>query len=119
MAHIYYGDTLCRLANTPDPPGNKPDPLKRLERAELSVPHYLKGFGLAPNDPNLISLALQCMWDEKLVSAHADELNDLATQHPNSWLTFLVNDILENGEKNGGVQKKYRPRSYDEGPKGD
>ncbi len=119
MAHIYYGDTLCRLANTPDPPSNKPDPLKRLARAELAVPHYLKGFGLAPNDPNLISLALQCMWDEKLVPAHADELNDLAAQHPSSWLTFLVNDIVENGEKNGGVQKKYRPRSYDEGPRGD
>jgi hypothetical protein len=30
-----------------------------------------------------------------------------------------VTDTVENGEKNGGVQKKYRPRSYDEGPKGE
>jgi hypothetical protein len=119
MAHIYYGDTLCRLANTADPPNPKPDPAQRLERAELAVPHYLKGFALAPNDPNLLSLALQCMWEEKLVPAHADELNELAAAHPGSWLAFLVSDTLENGEKNGGVQKKYRPRSYDEGPKGE
>jgi hypothetical protein len=119
MAHIYYGDTLCRLANVADPPSSKPDPEKRLARAELSLPHYLEGFALAPNDPNLIALALQCMWDEKLVLAHADELNDLAALHPGSWLTFLVTDTVENGEKNGGVQKKYRPRSYDEGPKGE
>jgi len=119
MAHVYYGDTLCRLANAPDPPGNKPDPQRRLARAELSLPHYLKGFGLSPNDPNLIALALQCMWDEKIVLPHHQELSDLSDEHPGSWLAFLVNDILENGEKNGGVEKKYRPRSYDEGPKGE
>ena len=119
MAHVYYGDTLCRLANVPDAPGTKPDPDKRLARAELALPHYLKGFALAPNDPNLIALALQCMWDEKIALPHRDELSNLADQHPGSWLSFLVIDTLENGEKNGGVQKKYRPRSYDEGPKGE
>ena len=119
MAHVYYGDTLCRLASAAEPPGTKPDPELRLERAELAVPHYLKGFALAPNDPNLISLALQCMWEEKLVPRHGDQLSELAAQHPGSWLAFLVSDIIENGEKNGGVQKKYRPRSYDEGPKGE
>ena len=118
MAHVYYGDTLCRLANAPDPPSSKPDPDKRLARAELAMPHYLRGFALAPNDPNLIALALQCMWDEKIVLPHHQELSDLADEHPGSWLAFLVGDILENGEKNGGVEKKYRPRSYDEGPKG-
>jgi tetratricopeptide (TPR) repeat protein len=119
MGHIYYGDTLCRLANVADPPSLKPDPQKRLLRAERAMPHYLKGFSLAPNDPNLIALALQCMWEEKIVLPHRDELSSLADQHPGSWLSFLVSDLLENGEKNGGVQKKYRPRSYDEGPKGE
>jgi len=119
MAHIYYGDTLCRLANTPDPPNNKPDPEKRLARAEQALPHYLKGFALAPNDPNLIALALQCMWDEKVALPHRDQLSELSDQHPGSWLSFLVTDLLENGEKNAGVAKKYRPRSYDEGPKGE
>jgi len=117
MAHIYYGDTLCRLAGRPE--SGSPDPAARLARAERAVPHYLKGFQLAPNDPNLISLALQCMWEEKIFSPHSRELNDLAADNPGSWLAFLVSDMLENGEKNGGVQKKYRPRSYDEGPKGD
>jgi hypothetical protein len=119
MAHVYYGDTLCRLANVADAPSPKPDPEKRRARAERAIPHYLKGFALAPNDPNLIALALQCMWDEKIALPHRQELTDLADRHPGSWLSFLVNDIMENGEKNGGVEKKYRPRSYDEGPKGD
>ena len=102
MAHIYLGDTLCRL-----------------HRAHEAWPHYVDGFKLADNDPNLISLALQCMWEEKIFFPHRQELSDLADEHPGSWLAFLVNDMLENGEKNGGVAKKYRPRSYDEGPKGD
>lgn len=117
MAHVYYGDTLCRLASTPDPSHKPDDAAQRLARAELAVPHYLKGFALSPNDPNLIALALQCMWDEKIVTPHKDELSELGDKHPGSWLAFLVNDILENGEKNAGVAKKYRPRSYDEGPK--
>jgi protein O-mannosyl-transferase len=119
MGHIYYGDTLCRLANVADPPSTKPDPAKRLARAERAVPHYLKGFALGPNDPNLIALAMQCMWEEKIFLPHRQELSDLGDEHPGSWLAFLVSDMLENGEKNAGVQKKYRPRSYDEGPKGE
>jgi hypothetical protein len=119
MGHIYYGDTLCRLANVADPPSPKADPQKRLLRAERALPHYMKGFSLAPNDPNLIALALQCMWEENIALPHRAELSSLADQHPGSWLSFLVGDMLENGAKNGGVQKKYRPRSYDEGPKGD
>jgi len=119
MAHVYYGDTLCRLANVPDPPDTKPDPEKRRLRAERALVHYLKGFDLGPNDPNLVSLGLQCMWDEKLVLPHRDELSAVAERHPGSWVSFLVSDILESGERHGGVQKKYRPRSYDEGPKGD
>lgn len=119
MAHVYYGDTLCRLAGIAEPPGGAPNPDERLARAERALPHYLKGFELAPNDPNLIALGLQCMWDEKVVLPHRQELSDASDRHPGSWLSFLVTDILENGEKNGGVEKKYRPRSYDEGPKGE
>ena len=119
MGHVYYGDTLCRLAGAAERSGAPAAPEKRLARAELAMPHYLKGFALAPNDPNLISLALQCMWEEKIVLPHRQALSDLADEHPGSWLAYLVGDILENGEKNGGVQKKYRPRSYDEGPKGE
>jgi hypothetical protein len=115
MAHIYYGDTLCRLAARPE--SGSPDAAARLARAERAVPHYLEGFRLAPNDPNLVSLALQCMWDEKIFLPHRQELTDLAAEHPGSWLAFLVTDTLESGDKNNGVQKKYRPRSYDEGPK--
>ena len=100
MAHVYYGDTLCRL-----------------KRPEQAWPHYRRGFELAPNDPNLIALALQCLWDQKGIEARHDELLELSEKHPGSWLAFLATDIVYNGEAHGGVQKKYRPRSYDEGPK--
>jgi tetratricopeptide (TPR) repeat protein len=100
MAHVYYGDTLCRL-----------------KHAELAWPHYLRGFELAPNDLNLIALGLQCAWEEGIIDAHKDELLALSDKHPGSWLAFLGSDLVYNGTANGGVQKKYRPRAYDEGPK--
>lgn len=100
MAHIYLGDTLCRL-----------------HRAHEAWPHYVEGFKLADNDPNLISLALQCLWDEGAFKAHEDELRDLAEHHPDSWLDFLAKDVSANGVEHGGVNPKYRPRGYNEGPK--
>ncbi|MET0794807.1 MAG: tetratricopeptide repeat protein, partial [Polyangiaceae bacterium] len=102
MAHVYYGDTLCRL-----------------KRAEQAWPHYLRGFELAPNDLNLIALGLQCAWEEKIIDAHKDEILALSEAHPGSWLAYLGSDLVYNGVANGGVQKKYRPRAYDEGPKSD
>jgi tetratricopeptide (TPR) repeat protein len=100
MAHVYLGDTLCRLHRPAD-----------------AWPSYLKGFNLAPNDPNLIALGLQCLWDEKSIERYADDLLAAARAHPGSWLAYLATDIVENGAEHGGVQKKYRPRSYDGGPK--
>jgi len=100
MAHVYLGDTLCRL-----------------HRSEEAWPSYKRGFELGPNDPNLIGLALQCLWDEKAVEPHEDELLALSDAHPGSWIAYLASDIVYNGKQYGGVQKKYRPRSYDGGPK--
>jgi hypothetical protein len=100
MAHVYLGDTLCRLHRPTD-----------------AWPSYLKGFQLAPNDPNLIALGLQCLWDEKSVERYEDDLLAAARAHPGSWFAFLATDIVEHGAEHGGVQKKYRPRSYDGGPK--
>jgi hypothetical protein len=48
-----------------------------------------------------------------------DELQELADQYSGSWLKYLVDDIMENGEKDHGVNPKYRPRGYNEGPKKD
>jgi hypothetical protein len=100
MAHVYLGDTLCRL-----------------HRAEEAWPHYLNGFKLAENEPNLIALALQCLWDEKGIAQHQTELTALGSEHPGSWLDYLAKDIVENGEEHHGVDPKYRPRGYNEGPK--
>ncbi|MBK7583125.1 MAG: tetratricopeptide repeat protein [Myxococcales bacterium] len=102
MAHVYYGDTLCRM--------NKP---------EEAWPHYVTGFELGPNDPNLIALGMQCLWDHKAIEAHHDELLDLAEKHPGSWLNYFAIEIVYRGEEHKGVEKKYRPRGYDEGPKKD
>jgi tetratricopeptide (TPR) repeat protein len=100
MAHVYLADTLCRL-----------------KRPAQAWPHYERGFALAPNDPNLIALGLQCLWDEKAVLPRRDELLALAEAHRGSWLAYLASDIVHHGAKHGGVEKKYRPRGYDEGPK--
>jgi len=100
MAHVYLGDTLCRL-----------------HRPAEGWPSYVRGFELAPNDPNLIALGLQCLWDEKSIEHRKDELLRMVSEHPGSWLAFLANDIVYSGKEHGGVQKQYRPRSYDGGPK--
>jgi hypothetical protein len=105
MANVYLGDTLCRLHRAPE-----------------ALPHYMRGFSLGDNDLNLIALGLQCLWDEHQLdddSTARTELQELADQYPGSWLKYLVDDILANGETDHGVNPKYRPRGYNEGPKKD
>jgi hypothetical protein len=100
MAHIYTGDTLCRM-----------------HRAAEAWPYYEKGFEIGPNDLSLIALALQCMYDEKELAAHDEALRAIADRHEGSWIAYLAIDTLANSEKNKGVDPKYRPRGYNEGPK--
>jgi hypothetical protein len=100
MAHIYTGDTLCRMG-----------------RPDEAWPHYKEGFRLGPNDKGLISLALQCLWDTKKIPAHEAELRQISTDNPGSWIAYLADDIIKNGDSQGGVQRESRPRSYNEGPK--
>jgi hypothetical protein len=100
MAHIYTGDTLCRM-----------------HRAAEAWPFYEEGFDLGPNDLSLIALALQCLYDEKELQAHEAELRAIADRHEGSWIAYLATDTLANSEKNKGVDPKYRPRGYNEGPK--
>jgi protein O-mannosyl-transferase len=103
MASVYYGDTLCRLHRAPE-----------------AWPHYVRGFELAPNDVNLIALGVQCLWDEKQLGEGTSvraELDTLKDKHPGSWLEYIGRDVLEHGEEHNGVDPKYRPRGYNEGPK--
>jgi hypothetical protein len=105
MANVYLGDTLCRMHRSPE-----------------ALPHYVRGFTLGPNDLGLIALGLQCLWDEHQLLPDAPartELQTLADDHPGSWLKYLVDDTFENGEQYSGVNPKYRPRGYNEGPKKD
>jgi hypothetical protein len=99
MAHIYFADTLCRL-----------------NRSWEAWPDYRAGLLLAPNDRNLIALALQCMWEHNAIHAVESDLLKLADHHPGSWLSYLAHDVVTNGTAHGGVDRKYRPRGYDEGP---
>ncbi len=100
MAHVYYGDTLCRL-----------------KRAEQAWPHYMHGFELAPNDLNLIALGLQCAWEEKIIESPQGraargfrstprELARVSRQRPR---------VQWRGER--GSAEEVSPRAYDEGPK--
>lgn len=100
MANVYYGDTLCRM--------KKPD---------AAWKHYKAGFELAPNDSNLIALGLQCLWDQNAIESRNSELLELASRHAGSWLALLATEIVYYGKEHNGVQAKYRPRSYNEGPK--
>jgi hypothetical protein len=100
MAHVYTGDTLCRM-----------------HRAEEAWPHYEVGFDKGPNELGLLALGLQCLYDEKQLVAHEDALREMAEKHPGTWLAYLAVDTLDNAEKHHGVDPKYRPRSYNEGPK--
>jgi tetratricopeptide (TPR) repeat protein len=110
MASVYMGDTLCRL-----------------HRAEEAWPYYERGFILAENDPNLLSLGLQCMWEEYVVGddgqtvrsfkKHEAVLVKMADDHPGSWLAYLAKDMAYSGDKHDGVDPKYRPRGYNQGPK--
>ena len=105
MANIYEGDTLCRLHRAPE-----------------ALPHYMRGFALGPNDLSLVALALQCLWDEHQLEPDSrvrGELQDFGDQYPGSWVKYLVDDTLANGEDNQGVNPRYRPRGYNEGPKKD
>ena len=81
---------------------------------------YKRGFDLGPNEVSLIALGLQCLWDEKLLTVDNDlqvELEEASKKHEGSWYAWLVADVRINGEKNGGVDPKHRPRGYNEGPK--
>jgi protein O-mannosyl-transferase len=100
MAHVYTGDTLCRL-----------------HRAEEAWPYYKAGFDIGPNELSLIALALQCLHDEGKLLEHEDELRELAEEHKGSWIAYLGIDTIDNHEKHKGVDPKYRPRGYNEGPK--
>jgi hypothetical protein len=105
MANVYEGDTLCRMHRAPE-----------------ALPHFVRGFGLGPNDLGLIALGLQCLWDEQMLtddSPARGALQDVADQYPGSWLKYLVDDTFANGEEYKGVNPKYRPRGYNEGPKKD
>lgn len=103
MASVYLGDTLCRLHRAPE-----------------AWPHYKRGFTLGPNDQSLIALGMQCLWDEQQLLQTSElwiDLGDIGGKNPGTWLDFLQADVRANGEKNSGVDPKYRPRGYNEGPK--
>ncbi|MDI1433509.1 tetratricopeptide repeat protein [Polyangium sorediatum] len=100
MAHVYTGDTLCRMG-----------------RPDEAWPHYEIGFGKGANEIGLLALGLQCLYDVKKLKEHEDALRALAEEHPGTWLAYLAIDTLDNGEKHGGVDPKHRPRNYNEGPK--
>ena len=64
-----------------------------------------------------VTLALQCLYDEKRLYTYEKELKDLADANPDTWIAYLALDTLKNGETNKGVDPKHRPRGYNEGPK--
>ena len=61
---------------------------------------------------SLIALGLQCLWDEQQLgddSAVRGELQDAADRYPGSWLKYLVDDTLANGDRVQGRQPEVPP----------
>src|SRR5580700_10645201 len=105
MASVYLGDTLCRMHRAPE-----------------AVAYFVQGFQLAPNDMSLIALGVQCLWDEHAIEDGSEsraQVQAAADAYPGSWLKFIADDTFLNGDDNKGVNPKYRPRGYNEGPKKD
>lgn len=103
MAHVYMGDALCHA-----------------KRAAESVPYYTRGFSLGPNEVGLIALGLQCLWEAKLLEEDSETMQRFeedAAKSPGSWYAHLIADLRAHGAEHGGVEPKYRPRGYNEGPK--
>ena len=104
MASVYLGDTLCRLHRAPE-----------------AWPHYVRGFELAPNDvePHRARRCSACGTRRcSPDSPSRDELDDdEAASTPARGSSTSRSDILEHGEEHNGVDPKYRPRGYNEGPK--
>ena len=103
MAHVYMGDALCHA-----------------KRAEESIPYYTRGFDLGPAEVGLIALGLQCLWAAKLLDEESPTMKrfeDDSSKYPGSWYAYLIADLRAHGEEHGGVDPKYRPRGYNEGPK--
>jgi hypothetical protein len=111
---LHYADDLTFRDATRKTLG---DTLCRLHRPNEAWPYYRDGFELASGGPNLIALALQCLWDEVAVEEHEDDLRALGAKHRRSWLEYLARDTISDGVKNDGVDPKDRPRGYNEGPK--
>jgi hypothetical protein len=97
MAHVYLADAECRR-----------------DRAEAAWPSYRRGFDLGANNRALVALGLQCLWDKHAFATHRDELVELATKHPASWLAYLVHEVDVRGTETRGVPERFRPRGYNQ-----
>lgn len=101
VAHVYLGDALCRAG-----------------RAREGIPHYARGFELAPDHKDTAALALQCLWDAGEFERARPALERAAARDPNGWLGFLLREVGAHGLENRGVPVKYRPRGYNEAKAG-
>lgn len=95
MAHVYQGDVLCHMG-----------------RLDEAWQYYERGFVLDPNSRALAALALQCLWDKGVFDEHRERLLELSERFPRTWFAYLVHDVVYNGAVHGGVDPRYRTRSY-------
>ncbi len=99
MAHVYLGDTLCRMGE--------------LDAAKSP---YLRGLSAAPNSKALTSLAVQCIWDHGVYEDYRSSLHEIADGLPESWLYFFLIELDRNGKEHGGLDVSYRSLGYDRAP---
>lgn len=95
LGNIYLADAYCRL-----------------DDLVAAWPHYQRGLAQAPNRKALVALSLQCLWDRRAYDTYQSRLQQMAQGHPGSWLSYLHQRVVDEGESNQGVPPEYRPRPY-------
>ncbi|MBN1610344.1 MAG: hypothetical protein JW940_27195 [Polyangiaceae bacterium] len=48
-----------------------------------------------------VTLCLQCLWDKGQIEARQAELIDLSLSYPGTWLSRIIDDVLEHGKEHG------------------
>lgn len=97
LAHVYLGDALCRGA-----------------APEAALPHYLRGLAISPNSRALAALSLQCLWVKREFERAYDPLKRVAARAEGGWLDYLLEQVAQHGDENGGVPPAYRAPGYDQ-----
>ena len=89
-----------------------PDSLCRAGKFEEAFPLYQSALNAAPQDKNLVVMALQCLWDSGMTKRYKKELEEIAEENANTWAGKITKQVLETGKEFNGVHPEFRPPAF-------